>query len=184
MVPRIRSWPISFRELKKYREFVTVVVELEWTSIQCMIPANDDIQALRARLSLQRSDSLFRTGRDQTVALGSAMQSVAPGSLCQFAGSRSGCPFHWLRRQQSGSYTRLSKFNKGSLFPSGQKTNFHSRFNNSSALGNMLKNMHLTLYIWKKIILFGPKCLERHLFNKFMAKCSMYSHGMARRYFK
>lgn len=88
------------------------------------------------------------------------------------------------RTAQSGSYIGLFKFNRRKVFPSRQRANFHSRFNNNRALGNMLKNVAFTLYIWKKIILFGPKVLERYLFHKFMAKYSMYFHRMAKRYFK
>ena len=109
------------------------------------------------------------------VALGSPSESIALGSLSTLLG------LQWLpisltkKTAQSGS-----KFNKRKIFPSRPRANFHSRFNNNSALGNMLKTMAFTLYIWKKIILFGPKVLERDLFNKFMAKCSLYFHRLAK----
>ena len=69
---------------------------------------------------------------------------------------------------QSGSYTRLSNFNKGSIFSSGQRANFHARCNISGALGNRFENMDLTFYICEKTFY-----LERHIFNKLMAKYSM-----------
>lgn len=127
---------------------------------------------------------MFRADRDKNVAVGLPSGSVALRPLCHSPGSPVAVHSLTQKTAQSGSYIGLSKFNRRKMFPSRQRANFHSRFNNNGALGNMLKNVAFTLYIWKKIILFGPKVFERYLFNKFMAIYSMYFHRMAKRYFK